>query len=59
MTAVSEHSYKYEEFILNSKSKLKLNMSELIEMVLLISVTVYEDVTTTKVLFNVMNQFDI
>ena len=52
MTAIFKHSYKY-------KSKLKSDVSELIETVLLISVTVYEDITTTKVLFNVTNQFNI
>jgi len=59
MTAVSEHSYKYEEFILISKSKFKLNTSKLLETVLLISVTVYEDTATMKILFNVMNQFNV
>jgi len=57
MTAVSEHSYKYKKFILSSKSELKLNTSELIETVLPISVTVYENVVTTKSLFKVIDQF--
>ncbi len=56
-------SYKYKESTLSSDSELNLNVSyrlkKLTETVLLSDVMMYKDITTMKILFNVIDQFNV